>query len=301
MAKKKIFIISIFLVSFCFPYFATSQSAIDLRINEFLVQNDSNYVDDFGMHSPWVEIFNSAYNMVDVGGLYLTDDLSNPTKYSIAKGQPITQIPPRSYIVFWLDNHETRGILHANFDLRDSKLIALFDANGKTLIDSVSVLSDAIPNKTYGRLEDAGYDWGYLSKASPKSNNNTNPKKRASDIFGEMDPSGIGMAIIAMFVVFSALALLFVFFKNMSRALEFKWKPKVKTIEVDKDGHELSFNSKKGKDEMTGEVNAAIAMALYLYRSELHDYENTVLTINKVSRTYSPWSSKIYGLRQNPR
>jgi hypothetical protein len=52
--------------------------------------------------------------------------------------------------------------------------------------------------------------------------------------------------------------------------------------------------------EMSGEVNAAIAMTLHLYQSELHDYENTVLTIQKVSRTYSPWSSKIYTLRKTP-
>ena len=43
-------------------------------------------------------------------------------------------------------------------------------------------------------------------------------------------------------------------------------------------------------------VYAAIATAIYLYGEELHDVENTVLTINKVSRTYSPWSSKIHGL-----
>ena len=43
-------------------------------------------------------------------------------------------------------------------------------------------------------------------------------------------------------------------------------------------------------------VYAAIAAAIYLYGEELHDVENTVLTINKVSRTYSPWSSKIHGV-----
>ena len=53
--------------------------------------------------------------------------------------------------------------------------------------------------------------------------------------------------------------------------------------------------------EISGEVNAAIAMTLYLYQNELHDYENTVLTVHKVSRTYSPWSSKIYSLRKYPR
>ena len=47
---------------------------------------------------------------------------------------------------------------------------------------------------------------------------------------------------------------------------------------------------------MTGEENAAIAAALYLYFSELHDQEKYVMTIKKVSRTYSPLSSKFYNI-----
>ena len=48
---------------------------------------------------------------------------------------------------------------------------------------------------------------------------------------------------------------------------------------------------------MSGEVNAAIATAIYLHVNEQHDYESNVITIRKVSRTYSPWSSKIYNMR----
>jgi hypothetical protein len=52
--------------------------------------------------------------------------------------------------------------------------------------------------------------------------------------------------------------------------------------------------------EGSGEVYAAIAYALYLYQNEIHDEESTILTIDKVTRNYSPWSSKIYTLRQTP-
>jgi len=44
-------------------------------------------------------------------------------------------------------------------------------------------------------------------------------------------------------------------------------------------------------------VVAAIATALYEATEHVHDIEHTVLTIQKVSRRYSPWSSKIYGMR----
>ena len=55
------------------------------------------------------------------------------------------------------------------------------------------------------------------------------------------------------------------------------------------------------QDGLSGEVVAAIVMALYLYTNEIHDQEDPVITMVRVSRTYSPWSSKIYGLRKSPR
>lgn len=48
----------------------------------------------------------------------------------------------------------------------------------------------------------------------------------------------------------------------------------------------------------SGEISAAISAALFLYLNEQHDIESGKMTIKKVSRPYSPWSSKIYGLRQ---
>lgn len=55
------------------------------------------------------------------------------------------------------------------------------------------------------------------------------------------------------------------------------------------------------KVDSNEEVAAVIAYALHLYQQEIHDYDNMILTIQKVVRPYSPWSSKIYGLRQMPR
>ena len=54
------------------------------------------------------------------------------------------------------------------------------------------------------------------------------------------------------------------------------------------------------KQELNEEVVAAIGLAINLYLKDIHDYEQAVLTIHKVMRPYSPWSSKIYGIRQIP-
>ncbi|AFH49141.1 Hypothetical protein IALB_1431 [Ignavibacterium album JCM 16511] len=116
---------------------------------------------------------------------------------------------------------------------------------------------------------------------------------RNSELFMKIDPYGIGMTVIGYVIVFIALFLLYIVFYNLTKILTSNLKRMLR-----KEGHSVSNDQSL---EISGEVNAAIAAALYLYYDELHDQENTVLTINRVSRTYSPWSSKIYSLRQYPR
>lgn len=52
-------------------------------------------------------------------------------------------------------------------------------------------------------------------------------------------------------------------------------------------------------DHDSGEEIAAIVMALHEHL-DAHDTEQTILTISKVKKAYSPWSSKIYSMRELP-
>ena len=70
---------------------------------------------------------------------------------------------------------------------------------------------------------------------------------------------------------------------------------KRKAIQSDKQLAEADSN------ELSGEVLAAISAAIYEMDQDVHDIESTILTIDEVKRKYSPWSSKIYGLRQLPK
>lgn len=105
---------------------------------------------------------------------------------------------------------------------------------------------------------------------------------------GNLDPLGIGMAFIGMGVVFLSLLMLYLMFLNITKILFAKERRK----------HPQGQTKKV--EPMTEEVNAAIALALHLHLAEKHDQENLVLTINRAAKMYSPWSSKIYGLRQYP-
>lgn len=52
------------------------------------------------------------------------------------------------------------------------------------------------------------------------------------------------------------------------------------------------------RQDIAGEEIAAIAAAIYQLRVSEHDDEAGILTIKRIKNTYSPWSSKIQGLRQ---
>jgi hypothetical protein len=62
----------------------------------------------------------------------------------------------------------------------------------------------------------------------------------------------------------------------------------------------ISKEEANGITSQSGEIFAAIAMAIY-EATELHDDENAILTIKNTVRNYSPWSSKIYSLRETPK
>ncbi|MCX6165130.1 MAG: hypothetical protein NTU73_09800, partial [Ignavibacteriae bacterium] len=55
------------------------------------------------------------------------------------------------------------------------------------------------------------------------------------------------------------------------------------------------------KKEKTDDLSAIIAATIHLYLQEVHDFQNYSLTIKRIDKIYSPWSSKIYGLRKLPR
>ena len=111
--------------------------------------------------------------------------------------------------------------------------------------------------------------------------------------FQEHDSIGIGMTITAMCVVFFSLAILFLCFKLIGK-ISVHLSHRRAMISSG-----LSHEEAKEITQQSGDVFAAIALAIY-EATELHDEENTILTIKNKASVYSPWSSKIYTLRELP-
>ena len=303
MNKKRIGIFITLVAVVCLGL--NAQRATSLKINEVLVTNEQNYQDDYGLHNAWIEIFNTSFASVNIEGCYLTNDKDNPTKYPIPKGDVLTLIKPRQHILFWADGMPNRGTFHVSFTLDPSKenYIALYDSNGKTLIDEITVPAGMLADQSYAREEDGSANWvikggGEHSYVTPSTNNMTLDKNEKIENFKKHDADGFGMAIIAMSVVFIGLILLYVSFKIVGNiAVKLGKRNAMKAIGIT----DKVEAKEKNPGSHSGEEAAAIAMALHEFMNDAHDVEDMILTINKVKRTYSPWSSKIYTLRQTPK
>ncbi len=296
MIKNKLGILILFIVLLAAG--ANAQSSSSIRINEVLVVNNDNFVDEYGKRSSWIELYNSSAGTVDIRGCYITNDKNNPTKYAIPKGDVLTKIKPGQHVLFFADNEPTRGNFHLNFTLNPhgENYIALYDADGKTLIDEMVIPAGQQADISYGRLEDGHNEIGVLSLVTPSTNNVIQDSNEKIENFKENDSLGIGMTLTAMFVVFSALLLLFIIFKNIGIAAINASKRNAK-----KAAGTPHISTAAGTGEVSGEILAAISAALHEVAEDAHDIEDTVLTIKRVRRTYSPWSSKIYTLRETPR
>ncbi len=108
----------------------------------------------------------------------------------------------------------------------------------------------------------------------------------------------IATAAISFFVAF-LVQMIFSLVKIKSLRSLFVFKPgENKQLSA----HEINELQKEaGNPSTDDEVYAAIGLALYLYMEEMEAFEKLQLTIKKTVKTYSPWSSKIYGIRQHPR
>ncbi|HKK60082.1 MAG TPA: OadG family protein [Salinivirga sp.] len=104
---------------------------------------------------------------------------------------------------------------------------------------------------------------------------------------------GYTVALVGIVVVFAALVLLYLVFSQLPRIINMNIRSQLR--------REGKYECADQDDfSVPGDESAAIAAAVHLYYSEMHDEESNIITIKNMSRKYSPWSSKIYGVQNQP-
>jgi len=143
-----------------------------IAINEILASNRSAVEDPQGDYDDWVELYNPSLVAVDVGGMYLTDDTSQPTKWQFPlNAAETTTIAPGGYLLIWADGDTTSIGLHAGFKLAaDGEELSLIAADGTTVIDSIE-FGPQVVDVSYGRYPDGDPNLRYMSEPTPGASN----------------------------------------------------------------------------------------------------------------------------------
>ena len=314
MNKKGIIL---FLLAVVCSISVNAQSHKGLRINEVMVQNDSNLVDEYGNRTAWIELYNSTRRTMNISSIYLTtqkvEDGELPDRnqmYLVPRGDERTKVKHLQAIVFYADGQPQKGTFHACITLTPGKenYIAVYDADCITKLDEVIVPADLPAGYSFARntkVEDfcklngntfIASDWSVRngessSEITPGENNYVIGKNDKIEQFEKNDSHGVILTIMAMAIVFSALIVLstcfFIFGTISKRMSDKKKKSKNRQQEQEQAPAEIDGDAE-------GEVVAAIAMALYEHLNA-HDEESNVLTFK---RRHSDWNSKIATLSE---
>lgn len=121
-----------------------SSAPVTLCVNEVMTSNTHTFPDEFGDYSDWIELYNYGTSSVWLGDITITDNLSNPDKFTL----PGVNIQPGEFILFWADGNASKGSKHLPFRLnRDGEEIGIFTS--KKFIDGYNI-SRIAKDKTLG-------------------------------------------------------------------------------------------------------------------------------------------------------
>jgi hypothetical protein len=164
LIKNLAYILIVYLLMFC------NSAKSQVVINEFSSSNITNYGGDT---YDWLELYNNSTSSINIGGYYLSDKPSNPTKWQIPAG---TTISANGFIVFLLDGTGdiTGPLLKTNFKLTqmDQEWVVLSDNSG-TVLESYQMLTPTPGGHSLGKTTDGASTWAYFSTPTPNASNNT--------------------------------------------------------------------------------------------------------------------------------
>ena len=329
--SKKVLTLLLLCAILSLPTFA--QGRKNVRINEVMVQQDSTggngWVEFYNSSysSTAVEqMFITTLSREEIQSVF-DKNKGNKKKpkqilVELCEAQPMdiyeiprgderhTKIAPRTHFVMEADGDPKSGTFHMPFIFTQGKdnYIALYDVNGD-LVDDVTIPASLNYGETYaikaeGRLpsvlDDGKTEWTVkdgktLETAVTKGNYNIREVNENIEAFHEKDPHGYWIALLAMSVVFSALALLYILFKLFGKFASRNLSEEKEQAAAPVATSSAAMSAPSG--DLDGEKMAAICFALYQHLNA-HDHESGVLTLTP--RDGSAWSTKTNLMRELP-
>jgi hypothetical protein len=168
---------ALLLAFLVFLFYLSSEGQV--VINEYSCSNLSQTPDNYGEYEDWIELYNPSASPVNIGNFYLSDKLSQPTKWQFPAN---VLINANSRMVVYASgrNEFSGGYYHTNFHLTQTKLpseeLVLSDAAGN-VIDHIAT-TPAQKHHSHGRNPDGGANWSLYLTPTPATANNTASAKQ---------------------------------------------------------------------------------------------------------------------------
>jgi len=122
------------------PGYANNPTSLPVTvfINEWMARNDSTLLNPLtGKYDDWFELYNASPHPINLGGYYLTDNLTQSNRFRVPGGYILQ---PGAFLLVWADGTgiNTGSDLHVNFKLDNAgEEIGVFRPD-RTLADAVS-------------------------------------------------------------------------------------------------------------------------------------------------------------------
>ncbi len=190
--SNRLFIVFIVLLWLAGYGNVTADTCDTLCINEFMASNSSSSADPQGEYEDWIEIYNKGEIAVNLMGMYLSDDLADPSKWQL----PDITLEPGAFMIVWADEDIEDEGLHADFKLSASgESVGLFNTD-QTILDTLTFEAQS-ENISFGRYPDGSDNWQFFTSSSPGKSNTENPDELPGDIDGS-GTLGLADAVTAL-------------------------------------------------------------------------------------------------------
>lgn len=147
---------------------------LKLKINELVAKYDDSYPDEHGLHSDWIEIYNSGHEAINMLGLYFSDRKDDPKKHKISGNIGDSAfIEPGGFLVFRPDAKPELGFNHLDFELSSGgeDVILSVEIGGQLELIDQKTYPPQVSGKSYGRLGDGSRWWAFFGHPTPSASN----------------------------------------------------------------------------------------------------------------------------------
>jgi len=143
-----------------------------LYINEVMPANLGVITDNYGDFEDWFEVYNPNSFAVNLSGYYFSDNPENPMKWQVPSTQPDSvTVPANGFRLFWADEENLEGVLHASFRLSSiNECLSFYSPDGFSMIDEIC-WSNIATDESYGRTSDGNAAWWTFTSSTPEASN----------------------------------------------------------------------------------------------------------------------------------